>query len=222
MSSIAAATGGRALVNSPGLSEQLDEVSEELGSYYSLAFEPDHVGDGKYHRVEIKVRREGVRLRHREGYFDTPRGDWIVDRTVAGAMLGVSDNTLGISIQNHGVTRNESGDLIVSLMVEVPIGALILLPSADEHRGQISLVVSVRGADGSLSPPSRRGYPVRVPNELLNEALGKSAGFELRLAMRAGHHRIAVGLRDEVARLDSVSTLEVDVRASEASQKNSS
>ena len=47
MTTMAGTTGGRPLVNSPGLTDQLEEVSEELASYYSLAFEPNHLGDGQ-------------------------------------------------------------------------------------------------------------------------------------------------------------------------------
>ena len=40
MVGIAASTGGRTLVNSPALSNQLAEVAVELGSFYSLGYEP--------------------------------------------------------------------------------------------------------------------------------------------------------------------------------------
>ena len=57
----------------------------------------------------------------------------------------------------------------------------------------------------------RREYPIAVPNDRLAGALSQSAGFTMRLAVRPGRQRIAVGLRDEVARTESVTFVEVDV-----------
>jgi hypothetical protein len=45
----------------------------------------------------------------------------------------------------------------------------------------------------------------------MTSALGQSAGFTMRLAVRSGRQRIAVGMRDEVARTESVTFFEVDV-----------
>jgi len=56
MAHMAGTTGGRPLANSSVFVGQLDEVAVELVSYYSFAFEPAYVGDGKYHRLEVRVK----------------------------------------------------------------------------------------------------------------------------------------------------------------------
>lgn len=204
-------TGGRPLVNSPGLPDQLDEVSVELASYYSLAFEPQHVGDGKYHRLEVKVKSEGVKIRHREGYLDVPQSERMADRTLAAAVHGIGDNPLGINVANGEVTPREDGTYLVPVIITVPIGQLVLIPSEDEHEGRISIMLTVRDQKGDLSAPQRREYPVPIRNADLTAALNQNAGFTLRLAVRPGRQRIAVGVRDEIARVESVATLEVEV-----------
>ena len=115
--------------------------------------------------------------------------------------------------------RSESKDQLESVGVNViahevstvPIGQLVLIPSEEEHQGQISILLTVRNQRGDLSPPQRREYPVPVRNADLTAALGQNAGFTLRLAVRPGRQRIAVGVRDEIAQTESVTTLEVDV-----------
>lgn len=208
---ISGATGGRALVNSPALSGQLDEVSVELASYYSLAFEPRHAGDGAYHRLQVKVKRDGVRARYREGYLDVPLSERMTDRTLAAAVYGIGDNPLGITLSNGDVTARDDGTYLVPIIITVPISQLVLIPSEEEHRGRISILLTVRDQRGDLSPLQRREYPVPVRNADLTAALGQRAGFTLRLAVRPGRQRIAVGVRDEVASTESVAILEVDV-----------
>jgi VWFA-related protein len=212
MSNMAGITGGRPLVNSPALAGQLAEVSEELSSYYSLAFEPRHVGDGKYHRLDVKVKRDGVRIRHREGYLDVPLSERITDRTLAAAVHGVADNPLRISVATAGeIIARDDGTFLVPVIITVPIGELVLIPSEEEHEGRISILLTVRGQRGDLSDPTRREYPVAISNASLTTALSQSAGFTMRLAVRSGRQRIAVGVRDELARPESVTILEVEV-----------
>ena len=212
MTNMAGTTGGRPLVNSAALAGQLDEVSQELASYYSLAFEPQHLGDGKYHRLKVRINRDGVRLRHREGYLDVPLTERINHKTLAAAIHGVADNPLGISVATSGeIIKRNDGTFLVPVVITVPIEQLVLIPSVDQHQGRISIHLTVRDWRGDLSPTVRREYPIDVPNNLLISALGQSAGFTMRLAVRAGRQRIAVGLRDEVARTESVTYIEVEV-----------
>lgn len=216
MAHMAGTTGGRPLVNSSALAEQLDQVSEELSNYYSLAFEPPHVGDGKYHRLEVHVKRQGLRIRHREGYVDVPLSERMDDRTLAAAIHGISDNPLGISVATSGDTvRRNDGTLLVPVIVTVPLKQLVLIPSEEEHEGRISIHLMVRDRHGDLSQPIRREYPVTIPNSSLVDALGQSAGFTMRLAVRPGWQRIAVGLRDEVSLAESTTVLEVEVGVSD-------
>ena len=209
---MAGITGGRSLVNSPALAGQLNEVSQELASYYSLAFEPQHLGDGKYHRLNVKIDRDGVRLRYRDGYLDVPQAERINSKTLAAAIHGVADNPLGISVATSGeFIKREDGTFLLPVIITVPIGQLVLIPSVDDHQGRISIHLTVRDRRGDLSPTVHREYPISIPNNHLAGALGQSAGFTMRLAVRPGRQRIAVGLKDEVARTETVTYIEVEV-----------
>jgi VWFA-related protein len=65
---IAAATGGTAAAsaNPAGLLRQAAAASEE---YYLLYYRPqDYRADGKFHTIDVSVKRGGLRVTHREGY----------------------------------------------------------------------------------------------------------------------------------------------------------
>jgi VWFA-related protein len=66
---IAAATGGTsaASANPAALLRAAAEASEQ---YYLLYYRPQgYRADGAFHRIEVKVKRSGLRVSHREGYF---------------------------------------------------------------------------------------------------------------------------------------------------------
>jgi Ca-activated chloride channel homolog len=72
LNEIAELTGGQ--VFRPAASRDLaaiyEKILEELAGQYVLGFVSDNVkDDGKYRKLKVQVRREGLRLRHREGYF---------------------------------------------------------------------------------------------------------------------------------------------------------
>ncbi len=51
------------------LEEQLSRISAEIHSQYELAYVPDTLNQAGFHRIEVQVRRPGVRVRTRAGYY---------------------------------------------------------------------------------------------------------------------------------------------------------
>lgn len=66
---IAAATGGRAVVNTNAFEPGLTQIFVENASYYLLGYHPTNTRqDGKHRRLEVRVNRPGVQVRTRSGY----------------------------------------------------------------------------------------------------------------------------------------------------------
>lgn len=51
---------------------QLSRIGAEIHSQYELAYAPDPLAEGGFHRIQVKVRRPGVKVRARAGYFFQP------------------------------------------------------------------------------------------------------------------------------------------------------
>jgi VWFA-related protein len=67
---LAYATGG-SVVRNPGVAaDQMGKILDRSRVYYLLGFEPLHQKlDGKFHKLEVAVRRPGVKVIAREGYY---------------------------------------------------------------------------------------------------------------------------------------------------------
>jgi VWFA-related protein len=73
LENVAAATGGRAVVNANDFDPGLNAVFLENSSYYLIGFAPgDPAHDGKFRTVDVRVNRPGLEVRTRSGY-DAPR-----------------------------------------------------------------------------------------------------------------------------------------------------
>jgi VWFA-related protein len=67
---IAADTGGRAIVNTNDPTEQLQGVMADASAYYLLGYTPTRkINDGKFHEIKVRVKRRGVRVTARRGYW---------------------------------------------------------------------------------------------------------------------------------------------------------
>lgn len=64
------ATGGRAIVNSNDPTEGLASVVTDASAYYLIGYAPSREpNDGKYHEIEVRVKRSGARVSARRGYY---------------------------------------------------------------------------------------------------------------------------------------------------------
>jgi len=67
-------TGGRAILNTNNFELGLRQVVEDASTYYLVGYQPTRSeDDGKFHKISVKVKRSGVRVIHRAGYWAPSR-----------------------------------------------------------------------------------------------------------------------------------------------------
>jgi hypothetical protein len=77
----------------------------------------------------------------------------------------------------------------------------------------VALFVSVLDEKRRTSDVSKNLCPIRIRNEQLPTSMARPIRCGMRLRMRPGPQRVAIGVRDELAAVDSVVSVEVDVGA---------
>jgi VWFA-related protein len=210
---LADTTGGQAIVNTNDPLPGLRRVADDFDNYYSLGYTPAHSSDGRYYKVEVKVKRKGLQVRHREGYRDKTVDSRMADGTRASLYFGYTHNPLGLEVVPARMTRREDGNYLVTLSVKIPIGKLVLVPTEAVHEARARLFVSAMDRDGGMSEMQQVPVPITVPNAEVEAAKGKHWAYELTLLMRPGEQKLAVGLRDEIAATSSFVSKNVRVGA---------
>ena len=67
---LAAETDGRAIVNRNDLEGGLRQVIRDASAYYLLGYNSTQApADGKFHEIKVRVKRPGIQLRARKGYW---------------------------------------------------------------------------------------------------------------------------------------------------------
>lgn len=72
--SLAADTGGFSIRNRNDLAAGARAILRESSSYYLLGYAPPVRGNGRFRRIEVRVAREGVRVRARRGCYPAAGG----------------------------------------------------------------------------------------------------------------------------------------------------
>jgi VWFA-related protein len=71
--SLALESGGFSIKNTNDLASGIERIASESRTYYLLGYKPAEL-DGRYHKLAVKVRREGLEVRARAGYYAVPEG----------------------------------------------------------------------------------------------------------------------------------------------------
>ena len=83
---LAQETGGRPFVGSNRPDQQLPQMVLDSSAYYLMGYKSPAPTDGRFHRIKVRVNKEGYEVRARSGYFAPSVGD--MERGRAEAVAG--------------------------------------------------------------------------------------------------------------------------------------
>jgi VWFA-related protein len=208
---LAKGTGGLAFTNSSNIGGLVDRMRTDFGSFYSLGYMRRSGEDREYHRIEVKVADPRLLVRHLEGFRLRDAYTHLRDLTLSALHHDLEHNPLDVRLDPGEQTPAEKGRFVVSVTVSIPFRKLLLIPEQDSHVAHVTLVVVARDEAGGVSQPQRIEMPIRVPNERILDTADGRAAYPLQLEMKPGLKRISVGVRDQLARIDSTLSLALEV-----------
>jgi VWFA-related protein len=213
-------TGGRAMLDVNDFKPELARMREDFDSYYSLGFTPNHKTAGAEHRIEVRVKRKGARLRYRESYRDKTPIERAVDRTLAALFYDIEDNPLKIEIELGEQTPGPSGTVAIPVRLRIPLAKVAVLRGDGAYEGNLRVLVATRAADGRGSAVKQVPVPIRIPKDDVLHALGQFYVYTLTLNLAPGEQKIAVGVRDDTSATTSYLSRAVKVMSSDTAAVN--
>jgi len=196
---MAAETGGKAILNTNNVFGGLEQVAEDFSHYYSLGYQPAHYGDGRYYRLDVKVKdRKGLVIRHREGYRDLSDDRRMNDGTYAALYYNFQSNPLDVELEFERSERRQDGHYLVPIRVKVPLGKLALVPRDNTYEGRLRVWVGAMD-DRGTSPVQQMPVPISIPADQIDHAREQYYVYTITLLMRSGEQKVAVGVRDDLA-----------------------
>jgi VWFA-related protein len=207
-------TGGRALLNAADPLIALQSMSEDLAAYYSLGYQPQREGDEREHKIEVRVKAKGAKVRHRQWYRDKTLGESVAERALAVMRFGPEDNPLDAKLE-IGEQKAKEGGVLVPVRVRVPLSKLYLTPKEGSRTGSLRLFVVASGA-GEVTPV-RETEVVTVNVPEAEAAAGKTREYvhDVGITLKPGSYAVGVAVRDEAGAVTSYLRKEFEVGAGE-------
>ena len=191
-------TGGKAIVNTNAVEAELSGVAEDFDNYYSLGYQAPHQGDGRYYKIEVKLKRKGLQVRHRRGYRDKTAEARLTDGSIAALYFGFETNPLGADLV-FGDTSRREGKFLLPMTIKIPLGKLALAPQEGNYLGRVTVSVVVMDEEGKVSPVHQQEpLVISIPESDIERAREQYFSYDLGLSVKQGVVRIAVGVRDEI------------------------
>lgn len=191
-------TGGEVIRSGNDLSSSLQRINEKTSVTYVLSFAPTvRLGEGRFHRLKVKVRRRGARVSARAGYYEA-RGFHALtplERSLAAADVINSGRPGGdISIRALAVAFDDAA------LARVPI--LIQIPGKDLSGGdaaqtlQMGIYVYVTDEQGSLADYFSRTISLDLARQGGALASGDFRYYGI-CHLLPGRYRVRAYVRDE-------------------------
>lgn len=211
---LAEKTGGIARTRSLQVEGLLQEIRRDFSVFYSLAYRPKAAVDPKNNTLEVKVARRGAKVRHaKRAPIDDP-AEQLRALTLSTLYHGLGENPLEVKVVPKNSRKTARNEFLVEVWVEIPFEKLLLLPQENHHLGQVSLYVVAQDLK-SQEPSSmqRIEIPIKIPNDAFPGVLLQRATYPLRLEMSKGTQRLAIGVRDQLARVHASVSVEIDAQS---------
>ncbi len=198
LQSVAEETGGRAFLNTNDIQGAVRRAVDDARMTYVLGYYPtSDVWDGRFHRVEVKVRRPGVEVRHRKGYFAVATQKQAASQRSAalqaavGSPIGASG--LGLRLRIDPVEGKPSE---YRLAVRVEPGGIALEQRGAESRGALDVIVAQIRADGADARSVDNRVDISLSGERLQQFLRDGLRIEHTVALSPEAERLRVVVRD--------------------------
>jgi VWFA-related protein len=159
---LAAETGGRAVVNTNAMEVGMARVLDETSAYYILGYTPTRAtDDGKYHKIGVKVRRPGVQILARQGYWAPSTKE--IEAAAAAAARPLPP---GVAEAREALSKTEPGRRPVDLWVGLARGS--------DNRAHVTVAWDVPDVPHPLPvvkleveiAPAKGGSPIAPPAQL--------------------------------------------------------
>jgi VWFA-related protein len=192
---LAKETGGRAVINRGHFQGELENITRDMSAYYSLAYTPLHGGDGREHKIKVRVGVAKTKVRHRMSYLDKSSDERMTENVQSALYLGEVRNPLAARLGAGEVRANGKAGFTVPLHILVPIDKIVFLPQDGVEVARLRLQIATR--DYKNGDVSFQGKVFRATRPSVEQ---EHLDFVLDLELEGGNYDVAVGLRDEASR----------------------
>ncbi len=202
---LAADTGGKALLDNNDLSLGIRQAQKDINSYYILGYYSSNgTKNGKYRRIEVKLndKKLQVKLEHRNGYY----ADKVFakfsssdkERQLEDAlMLGdpVSELPLAIEVDHFRIGRDR---YFVPISVKIPGSAINLAKKGEKQTLELDFIGQIRDKAGRLVTAVRDGITAKLDENAASQIARRAFQYDTGVTLAPGEYSLRFLARENL------------------------
>lgn len=206
--SLAADTGGKALLDSNDLTEGIRRAQSDIRSYYTLGYYPTNAAeDGSYRRLRVQLARNSLtkdlKLDYRNGYYAAKTWKQFTaadkERQLEEALtLGdpVSELPLALEVDYFRVAKDR---YFVPVSVKLPGSVIALARKGGKQTTDFDFIGEVRDARGHLAGGVRDQITVKLTDADAERLAQRHFQYDTGLTLAPGDYRLVFLAREDLS-----------------------
>jgi hypothetical protein len=222
LAQLALETGGLAFSNANNLRPAFERIESDQRNYYLIGYTPTNSAyDGRYRKIQVKVRREGLAVSARKGYFAVRSpGTLPINPTEAPALAALEQKPVpnAFPIRAGALLFPERGRPgLVPVVVELTTAPLTFHPATDakSYTSDFTVLVRFLDRDHQVVRKLSQHYEIRGELAQIDRARQGKVVFYRESELPAGVYSMETVVHDAPSGKSSVRFSTVEVPAHE-------
>jgi VWFA-related protein len=203
MQELAESTGGFLIANTNDAAKPLHKVMEDVRAHYELSYIPTSQNyDGHFRKIEVQVKRSGVQVHTRNGYFALPllAGEVMEPFEMAALdALNAKPQPVAFAYRTEAIPFRAAGSAVqYSMVFQVPMQSLSYRENKQTAKlhSHISLLALVKDADGQVAAKVSRDLANDIPADKFDAFTRGDLTFAQPLLLAPGRYTVETAVVD--------------------------
>lgn len=202
MNTLAERTGGHAFYNTNDIEGSVRKAVSDGQSNYELAYYPNHgKWDGKFHEIKVKVRRPGLQVHYRRGYFasaDVPSNAAERKASLDTAVISPIDAT-NLSIYASVIRLPEPSTGELQFKTWLDLHEIMFQESGGRQNGNLEVILVQKDANTKVLDTDSKNLEFSFEPERYQALLKSGMTLIRNLPMKAGATQVRIIVRDSLS-----------------------
>jgi len=199
-------TGGFHVRNSNDIPRALGRIMEDLKGYYLIGYRPrGETFDRRFHRISVRVKRPGLRVRSRRGFYGLPDEERVAPRTAAdrfqlALVSPFAASDIHVQLTPVFAERPETGPFLRALL-HIDAAGLTFTPEADGwEKSDIVLRGILFGDNGRIAEEHRQAFTLRMRGATLRHIRAHGLDYFFNVPVKKpGAYQFRVAVHDRAS-----------------------
>jgi VWFA-related protein len=192
-------TGGLALVGTNDFETGFRRIVEDNSAYYVLGYNLQNPkNDGKFHEITVRVKRPGLQVRHRRGYYasrdTTAKAAPAPDPTVTLLNSPMPVGGLGLRLTTASLRDKASDKVIVPITVEFNGSDLVL-----DGSNKLNVMYVAIDMSGKVHASGQKTMDLAIRPESRKAVATNGLRLVTEVMLPPGHYQLRLAAHDPVA-----------------------